>query len=102
MEVDPLFDYVERIPGGAIITTSVDKLRHAIRDHKITDNVLEWSREKLTWKLNGIPVCSSTQGVPQVPMYLNINSSLYQDVDGSVLPAELEVDWVRCYQPVGK
>ena len=49
MEVDPLFDYVERIPGGAIITTSVDKLRHAIRDHKITDNVLEWSRENSLW-----------------------------------------------------
>jgi beta-glucanase (GH16 family) len=60
---------------------------------------LEWTKDKLTWKLNGIPVCSSTEGVPQVPMYLNFNSSLYQDVNGSVLPAELEVDWVRCYQP---
>jgi beta-glucanase (GH16 family) len=63
---------------------------------------LEWSREKLTWKLNGVPVSSSNQGVPQVPMYLNINSSLYQDVNGSVLPAELEVDWIRCYQPTGE
>ncbi len=31
-------------------------------------------------------------------MYINISSSLYKDVNGSVLPAEVEVDWVRCYQ----
>jgi beta-glucanase (GH16 family) len=61
---------------------------------------LEWSKEKLTWKVNGVPAFSTSQGVPQVSMFLNINSSLYQDVNGSVLPAELEVDWIRCYQLV--
>ena len=60
---------------------------------------LEWSKNKLIWKLNGVPAWSTTLGVPQVPMYININSSVYQDVNGSVLPAELEVDWVRCYTP---
>lgn len=59
---------------------------------------LEWNKDKLVWKVNGVPVCSSTQGVPHMPMYVNLNSSLYKDVNGSVLPAELEVDWVRCYQ----
>ena len=61
---------------------------------------LEWAKDKLTWKLNGIPVFTSTQGVPHVPMYINNNSALYKDVDGSLLPAEMEVDWVRCYQQV--
>jgi hypothetical protein len=61
---------------------------------------LEWSKDKLTWKVNGVPAYSTSQGVPQVAMYMNINSSLYQDVNGSVLPAELEVDWVRCYEAV--
>lgn len=59
---------------------------------------LEWTSSKLTWKINGVPVQSTTQGVPQVPMYININSALYNDANGSVLPAELEVDWVRCYK----
>jgi beta-glucanase (GH16 family) len=58
---------------------------------------LEWTKDKLTWKLNGVPAYTSTQGVPQAPMYININSALYKDVDGPVLPAEMEVDWVRCY-----
>lgn len=36
MEVDRPFDYLERFPGGAIITTSVDR-------------VLEWGRESSLW-----------------------------------------------------
>ena len=59
---------------------------------------LEWTKDKLIWKVNGVPAYSTTSGVPHVPMYININSAIYQDVNGSVLPAELEVDWVRCYQ----
>jgi hypothetical protein len=61
---------------------------------------LEWSKDRLTWKINGIPAYSTTIGVPQLPMYVNINSAVYQDINGSVLPAELEVDWVRCYRQV--
>jgi beta-glucanase (GH16 family) len=59
---------------------------------------LEWSKNKLIWKLNGVPVYATNIGVPQLPMYININSAVYQDINGSVLPAELNVDWVRCYQ----
>ena len=36
MEVERPFDYIERIPGGAIVTTTVDK-------------VLEWGRESSLW-----------------------------------------------------
>ena len=61
---------------------------------------LVWTRDRLVWKLNGVPVCSTSEGVPHMPMYININSSLYRDVDGALLPADLEVDWVRCYQHV--
>ena len=59
---------------------------------------LEWTSDKLIWKINGVTIYTTTRGVPQVPMYINISSALYQDVNGSVLPAEVEVDWIRCYQ----
>jgi NADH-quinone oxidoreductase subunit B len=36
VEVDRPFDYLERVPGGAIITTTVDK-------------VFEWGRESSLW-----------------------------------------------------
>ncbi|HJZ40919.1 MAG TPA: glycoside hydrolase family 16 protein [Bacteroidales bacterium] len=61
---------------------------------------LEWTRDKLFWKLNGVTAYTTREGVPHVPMYVNIGSALYQDVNGSVLPAEVEVDWIRCYQSV--
>ena len=61
---------------------------------------LEWSKQKLVWKINGIPVITSLNGVPEVPMYINFSSGLYQDTDGSILPATMEIDWIRCYQHV--
>lgn len=46
MEVDRYFDYIERVPGGAIITTTVDK-------------VLEWGRENSLWyMLFGLACCA--------------------------------------------
>jgi beta-glucanase (GH16 family) len=59
---------------------------------------LEWAKEKLTWKINGVKIYSTSQGIPQMPMYINLSSSLYEEVNGSLLPAELDVDWVRCYK----
>lgn len=59
---------------------------------------LEWTKDKLVWKINGTTVCSTSDGVPHMPMYINLSSSLYGDADNQVLPAELEVDWIRCYQ----
>ncbi len=59
---------------------------------------LEWSKERLTWKINSLTVATSTEGVPQVPMYVILSSTLYKNINGSVLPASMEVDWVRCYE----
>lgn len=90
--------------GNPNVKGGVDKQAHSMSRSMYGSDFqvfsLEWSRERLTWKINGVPICSTTRGVPQVPMYINISSSLYQDVNGSVLPADVEVDWVRCYSPV--
>jgi beta-glucanase (GH16 family) len=59
---------------------------------------LIWTPNSLTWKVNGITVASKKVDVPQEPMYINFSSSLYSDPQGGVLPADMEIDWVRCYQ----
>ncbi|MBN2273627.1 MAG: glycoside hydrolase family 16 protein [Bacteroidales bacterium] len=59
---------------------------------------LEWSKQKLIWKINGITVMVSEEGIPEAPMYLNFSSGLYREANGSVLPASMEIDWIRCYQ----
>jgi beta-glucanase (GH16 family) len=61
---------------------------------------LEWSKDKLVWKINGITIHTANQGVPHTPMFVNFSSSLFQDVNGTILPASMEVDWVRCYKHV--
>jgi len=52
----------------------------------------------LRWKINGVTIASSSQGVPQEPMYLILSSGLYKEIKGNNLPASMEVDWVRCYK----
>jgi hypothetical protein len=88
--------------GNPNVKGGVDKTAAAIsrdkygKDYQIFS--LEWTPDKLIWKINGVIIYKTTRGVPQVPMYINISSSLYKDVNGSVLPAEVEVDWIRIYQ----
>jgi beta-glucanase (GH16 family) len=59
---------------------------------------LEWTATRLIWKINGVTVASVREGVPQVPMYLNLGSSLYEKTHTPVFPASFEVDWIRCYR----
>jgi len=59
---------------------------------------LEWTSEKLVWKINDITVCTQTNGIPQEPMYVILSSGLYRKIDDGKLPAKMDIDWVRCYQ----
>lgn len=59
---------------------------------------LEWTKDKLIWKINGIVVHEQTKGVPKEEMYLVFSSGITGKAVGTGLPASMEVDWVRCYQ----
>jgi NADH-quinone oxidoreductase subunit B len=49
VEVDNPIDHMETIPGGAIITTGVDRFLKAVRGIEFLDKGLEWSRENSMW-----------------------------------------------------
>ncbi|HRW64082.1 MAG TPA: glycoside hydrolase family 16 protein, partial [Bacteroidales bacterium] len=57
---------------------------------------LEWTKDKLTWKLNDIVLYEQTEGVPQEPMYIVLSSGIANE--GNVSPCQMEVDWVRAYK----
>lgn len=59
---------------------------------------LEWTKEKLIWKINGVTVNEQTQGVPQEEMYLVFSCGITGKTDHLELPASMEIDWVRCYK----
>jgi hypothetical protein len=58
---------------------------------------LEWTPDKLVWKVNGEEVFVQTGNVPQEPMYL----SLAGGVDAPISTiSNMEVDWIRVYKTV--
>jgi beta-glucanase (GH16 family) len=59
---------------------------------------LEWTPNKLTWKINGKVFKTQTSGVPQEEMYINFSSNLKKDSSESGLPSAMEIDWVRVYK----
>ena len=57
---------------------------------------LEWTRDKLVWKINNTEVFTKVSDVPQEPMYVILAGGLDKPING---PTSMEVDWVRVYQP---
>ena len=59
---------------------------------------LEWTPNKLTWKINGKVFKTQTSGVPQEEMYMNFSSNLKKDSAEGGLPSAMEIDWIRVYK----
>lgn len=58
---------------------------------------LEWTPEKLIWRINNLEVKTQVNNIPDESMYFTLNSGVLGDKPGS-MPASMEIDWVRCYQ----
>jgi beta-glucanase (GH16 family) len=59
---------------------------------------LEWSPNKLVWKINDKVFKTQTSGVPQEEMSINFSANLKKDASESGLPAAMEIDWIRVYK----
>jgi hypothetical protein len=59
---------------------------------------LEWTPDKLVWKVNGVEALIQTQGVPQDPMYIGFSAGISGAVSDHMLPASMDIDWVRVYK----
>jgi beta-glucanase (GH16 family) len=57
---------------------------------------LEWTPDKLVWKINGTEVFTQTSDVPKEPMYILLAGGLDKPINGIT---SMEIDWVRVYQP---
>jgi hypothetical protein len=56
---------------------------------------LEWSSDKMVWKINGTEVFTQTSNIPQEPMYILLAGGLDKPVNSVV---SMETDWIRVYQ----
>ncbi|MDR0711546.1 MAG: family 16 glycosylhydrolase [Prevotellaceae bacterium] len=57
---------------------------------------LEWSKERITWKINGVQLFSAPNIVDE-PMYIAFSSGVTGNPN-LPSPATLEVDWVKAYK----
>jgi hypothetical protein len=57
---------------------------------------LEWTSDKLVWKINNTEVFTQTTDVPQDPMYVLLAGGLDKPLNGLT---SMEIDWVRVYRP---
>ena len=56
---------------------------------------LEWTPDKLVWKINDVEIFRQTSNVPQEPMYVLLAGGLDKPINGMTT---MEVDWVKVYQ----
>jgi beta-glucanase (GH16 family) len=56
---------------------------------------LEWTADKMVWKINDTLVLTQTNDVPQEPMYVLLSGGLDKPVNSMTA---MEIDWVRVYQ----
>jgi len=59
---------------------------------------LEWTPEKLIWKINDVQILKQTRGIPQEPMYMVCSAGVSDPVPDHQLPATMEIDWVKVYK----
>ena len=83
------FDYISN--PGRIAKTRIGS-RYANDFYIYT---LEWTQDKLVWKINGEEVFRNASDVPQVPMYILLAGGLDKPINGMTT---MEIDWVRVYQ----
>ena len=56
---------------------------------------LEWTADKLVWKINGTVAFTQTKDVPREPLFVNFSGGLDKPINGM---ATMEIDWIRVYQ----
>ena len=57
---------------------------------------LEWTSDKLVWKINDTEVFTQTSDVPQEPMCVLLAGGLDKPINGMT---SMEIDWIRVYKP---
>jgi hypothetical protein len=58
---------------------------------------LEWTSDKLVWRINNTEVFTQTTDVPQEPMYVLLAGGTDKPLNGMT---SMEIDWIRVYQPI--
>lgn len=59
---------------------------------------LDWTPEKITWKINDIEVYSTSEKIPDEPMYILLSAGINKETNNENIQSNYEIDWIRCYE----
>lgn len=59
---------------------------------------LEWTKDKMVWRINDFVVKEVQNDIPDVPMYLLFSFGTNKEPAGRNVPGRMEIDWVRVYK----
>lgn len=85
-----LFDYYSN-PDKRVKTTISSKYANDFFIY-----TLEWTPDRLVWKINDTEVFKQTSDIPQEPMYILFSGGLDKPINSMTA---MEIDWIRVYQP---
>jgi hypothetical protein len=86
--------------GGVVTTDHQEKkfkpvkLKFPAKGYMIIS--LNWTPEKLEWKVNDKHMGTITENVPHETFHLRIETEVVKDT--SNLPHRLDIDWIKCYK----
>jgi beta-glucanase (GH16 family) len=93
---------LSNISGNITSTGGVNRRTSKIGGGKLAHDFfiysLEWTPEKLVWKVNDLEVASVTEAVPQDPLFLVLSSGIFKDQVNGSIPARMDIDWIRVYE----
>ncbi|MCW3805711.1 glycoside hydrolase family 16 protein [Plebeiibacterium marinum] len=84
--------------NGNEINQKIEKLKIPGSPDNFFIYTLDWAKDKLEWKINGVTVYQQTSNIPQTPMYLTLSTHFTDAPKAEKLPISMDIDWVRCYQ----
>lgn len=61
---------------------------------------IDWTPERITWKINDIEVYSISEEIPNEPMYILLSAGINKEVNNTNIQSNYEIDWIKCYEKI--
>lgn len=73
-----------------------------LKDLKLSNDyyifTLEWTRDKMVWRVNDTVMKEIRENIPDIPMYVILSLGTNEEPSERAVPATMEIDWVRFYK----
>lgn len=104
----PHVQIMESGPGGVKMGTIIasghkrNNTVQPLKEVKLANDyyifTLEWTAEKMVWRINDTVVKEIRENIPEIPLYAVLSLGATEKPSSRSVPAAMEIDWVRFYR----